>query len=282
MFKNISDYMGKRYGHLTVIGLSESNSKNSCCNHFDFKCDCGRIISLQPYLVTSGIRTSCGKCQFRKKESKPRFDINEYIGKKSNMLTVIGIAERLPEDNKWYLKCRCDCGNTTRILPYQFKNGSIKSCGCLKKNSPARIDGRTSNPLYGTWFQMISRCENPNDKKYYRYGARGIKVCPEWHDFKNFSTWSDSVGGRPEGFTIDRIDNDGDYCPKNCRWASSTTQSLNKSSNKLINYNGETKTLKEWSDSTGIDYHVLQHRFYRNWDTERALTQPVQNHLKIK
>lgn len=277
MSKNISDYIGKRYGHLTVIGLSASNSRHPYCNHFDFKCDCGNIISEEPSRVISGHRTSCGKCQFRKKEYKPRFNIDDYIGKKNNMLTVIGIAERLPNDNKWYLECQCDCGNTIRLLPYQFKKGQVKSCGCLKKNSPARVDGRTLNPLYGTWFQMISRCENPNDKKYYRYGARGIKVCPEWHDFNNFSAWSDSVGGRPEGFTLDRINNDGDYCPENCRWASSFQQANNKSSNIVLEFNGKSQTLKEWSVETGLKWSLLHNRYLRGWSVEDMLTTPPKN-----
>ena len=97
-------------------------------------------------------------------------------------------------------------------------------------------DGRAMHPLYGLWKRMIGRCEDPKVNHYDRYGGRGIKVCDEWHDFWEFAKWSDSVGGRPEGYTLDRIDNDGNYEPNNCRWANWETQTSNKSSNRFIVY----------------------------------------------
>lgn len=274
MSKNISDYIGKKYGHLTVIGETSNPQNIPYFNHFDFQCDCGNIISEEPNRVLSGHRTSCGKCHFRKKESKPRFNIDDYIGKKNNMLTVIGIAERLPSDNCWYLSCKCDCGNIMRLTPHQFRKGIIKSCGCLKKVGTRTIDNRTKHPLYGTWKQMIDRCESPSNPKYYRYGKRGIKVCLEWHDFSNFIKWSDSIGGRPDGYTIDRINNDGNYCPENCRWASSYQQSNNKSSNVLLEYNGKTQTLKEWSVETGLKWSILHNRYLHGWNAKEILTTP--------
>lgn len=273
--RNVNDYIGKKFGHLTVIGQAEKTHAYS--NKFDFLCDCGNIIQDEPGRVISGHRTSCGKCTFRKKTSSPTFDVNSYIDKKYNMLTVIGIADRRPKDKQWYLFCECDCGNTIRATPYQLKSGRIKSCGCLRHMSPAYIDGKTNHPLYGTWFQMISRCENTNAIHYDRYGGRGIKVCEEWHDFWKFVEWSDSVGGRPDGYTIDRINNDGDYEPSNCRWADFETQSYNKSSNVFLTYKGKTLTIKEWSIITGINHQTLLNRINRGWSADDAIEKPVKS-----
>lgn len=268
---HISDYIGNRYGHLVVLRQSE---QSDIPNAFDFQCDCGKIVSFAPDRVIKGRQKSCGNCEFS--NIKPiKFDINEYIGKKSHLLTVIGLSDRRPSDKRQYLDCLCECGNTIRILPYQFKSGKVKSCGCLKKNSPAYIDGRTLNPLYGLWKNMLGRCENPNHPKYYQYGKRGISVCKDWHDFWSFVEWSESVGGRPGGYTLDRIDNNGNYCPENCRWATSSEQSINKSSNLNIEYNGVTKTLKEWSETLNISWDVLHNRLRKGWSVERAFTEKV-------
>ena len=200
---------------------------------------------------------------------------NYHFRHLNNMLTAIGLSERRPSDKRQYIECLCDCGNKVRVLPYLFKNHKVKSCGCLLKNSPAYIDGRTKNPLYGLWKNMIGRCESPNHPKYYQYGKRGITVCEEWHDFWKFVEWSESIGGRPENYTLDRIDNNGNYEPNNCRWATSGEQAINKSNNLNIEYNGETKTLKEWSDLLGISWDVLHNRLRKGWTVERAFTEKV-------
>lgn len=158
----------------------------------------------------------------------------------------------------------CGCARSEAIK--QYNNSGKRSKGCYK-------DGRSLHPLYGTWFQMISRCENPNQNHYDRYGGRGIKVCDEWHDFWNFAKWSDSVGGRPKGYTLDRIDNDGNYEPSNCRWADWKTQTTNKSSNVFIEFRGQTKTLTEWAEHFNLHPHTLQERLKNGWNIERALTE---------
>lgn len=265
---HINDYIGKRYGHLIVIGKTENSS---IPNAFDFKCDCGKIVSYAPDRVISGRQKSCGKCVFSNKPSYPRFDIAEYIGKKKNKLTVVGLADKSPADKKWYIKCVCDCGNTVEVLPYQFEKGIIKSCGCLRKNSPNYKDGRTKHSLYSLWKTMIDRCENPEHHKYKQYGLRGIKVCSEWHDFWCFVRWSDSIGGRPQGYTLDRINNNGNYEPSNCRWATSKQQSHNRTSNKIIEYNGVSKPLCEWANDLGIKPKTLASRLAKGWDIEKAL-----------
>ena len=276
--RKIEDYIGKRYGHLTVIGEAPKTHKYS--NSFLFQCDCGNVIAEQPTRVMSGHKSSCGKCEYAGKTGIPTFNPDHYIGRKNNMLTVIGVADKKPTEKRWKLKCLCDCGNYTEIYPDQFNRGAVKSCGCLRRRGTRTVDSRSKHPLYGIWNQMMGRCYRKSDKHYHLYGGRGIKVCEEWHDFWNFAKWSDSIGGRPDNEEIDRIDNDGDYCPENCRWATRKQQNSNKSNNIVIEYNGKKQTLAEWSEETGIRWGVLNHRYHRGWSAERMLTTPVQIHKK--
>ena len=203
----------------------------------------------------------------------------QMIGNKYGKLTVISIEK---QNQRTLLNCKCECGNHIIREVYMIGSGVVKSCGCTRTESIKRYnasgkkskgcykDGRSLHPLYGTWFQMISRCENPNQNHYDRYGGRGIKVCEEWHDFWNFVKWSDSVGGRPKGYTLDRINNDGNYEPSNCRWADWKTQTTNKSSNVFVEYNGVRKTMIEWCEELNIHPHTLQNRIKRGWTVERA------------
>lgn len=270
---DVNDYIGKTYGYLTVVGKSDSQIKFS--NSWDFRCVCGRIISEQPSRVLSGHKKGCGFCDASKRHILPRFNIDDYIGKKSYMLTVVGLAPREESEKTWKLLCKCDCGNETRITPNQFDAGKVMSCGCLRKSSRNEFDGHSKHPLYQIWIQMMRRCYTSKAKHYDRYGGRGITVCDEWHTFNNFAAWSESVGGRPDGYSLDRINNDGNYEPSNCRWADLKTQHRNTSANIVIEYAGEKKTLVEWSESTGISWHTLNHRYHRGWPVERMLTEPV-------
>lgn len=134
--------------------------------------------------------------------------------------------------------------------------------------------------MYLIWFDMKRRCYQPQNKRYKRYGGRGIKVCDEWlENFQNFFDWS-MENGYSDNLTIDRIDGDLDYSPNNCRWADVYEQANNRSNNHYITYNGVTKTLKQWSDYLGISYYVLRGRFHRGWSVERAFFAPVRGHTE--
>lgn len=208
------------------------------------------------------------------------------IGTKYNMLTVIDFVQK-PNSSQWYAKCKCDCGKEKLAFPYQLRSGSVKSCGCLKAKHSKNFgsmqplskgnlkDGRSKHPLYGAWKQMISRCENPKTNFYDRYGGRGISVCEEWHDFWEFVAWSDSVGGRPDGYSIDRINNDGNYEPSNCKWSDQSTQTRNTSRNIIVEYNGVSKPLIDWSIETGINHQTLANRYNRGWSAKRIIETSV-------
>jgi hypothetical protein len=130
--------------------------------------------------------------------------------------------------------------------------------------------GQSHDPLYGVWRGMLTRCENPNSPSYNRYGGRGIKVCERWRN--SFLLWKNDMGPRPLGYTIERIDNDGDYTPTNCEWAPTKTQANNTRTNSYITWNGERKTLQQWADITGIKRSLIRARLNSGWSIERALT----------
>lgn len=140
--------------------------------------------------------------------------------------------------------------------------------------------------LYEVWCSMKSRCYNPTSKSYSRYGGRGITVCDEWwSSFSTFEEWAMSHGYK-EGLSLDRIDNNGNYEPSNCRWATMKEQANNQNHTLKIEYKGQTKTLTEWAEFLGIKWHTLYHRIYRKgWTVERAFTEKVsldRYHRKLK
>lgn len=137
--------------------------------------------------------------------------------------------------------------------------------------------GLYKSRLYGIWSNMKTRCFCTTYKLYAYYGARGITVCEEWrNNFKAFYDWSISHG-YADNLTIDRIDNNGNYEPNNCRWVDMATQCRNKSSNHFLTYNGKTQTLKDWAGEIGIYRQTLERRLKRGWSVEKALTTPPLN-----
>lgn len=142
----------------------------------------------------------------------------------------------------------------------EVQNGSARMC--------AKTHGMSKTKLYRSYRGMINRCENPNADNYSFYGARGIKVCDEWrHDFLKFHGWAYS-NGYVEGLTLDRIDNDGDYCPKNCRWVSRRDQMNNTRMNRFVEYNGETHTIAEWTRILNKDIYDIYGGLRRGWSFE--------------
>lgn len=157
--------------------------------------------------------------------------------------------------------CRCDCGNEKPYFKNNLDNGR-SHCGCKANRRPNLKHGARGHYLYPTWSSMVSRCHNSSNSDYHLYGGRGISVCPEWRE----DPWRffHDMGERPDGFSIDRIDPDGDYCPDNCRWASSFVQSNNKRCNKLI----DGKKIHEIAKELGVKTHTIYMRKRRGWTDE--------------
>jgi hypothetical protein len=136
------------------------------------------------------------------------------------------------------------------------------------------------NKTYNSWKGMMTRCFSERAINYDWYGGRGITVCERWQDYDDFYA---DMGPRPDGHTLDRIDSDGHYEPRNCRWASTRVQTTNRAGTRWITYNGETRFLKEWAEVLGFNYITLQQRIYRRgWSIEKAFTTPTQLHFARK
>lgn len=141
--------------------------------------------------------------------------------------------------------------------------------------NPNYKDGRKGTRLYRIYRNILTRCFNPKATSYGRYGGRGITVCREWcADFSEFQKWS-LEHGYADGLTIDRINNDGNYSPQNCRWVTLREQNLNTSRNHLVEINGEIKPLDEWSRLFRISPKTVRDRLRRGWSYEKALTTSV-------
>ena len=205
-----------------------------------------------------------------------RIDPMEYIGKKYNRWTIKAYRGYNNLGKHTYL-CQCECGKEKIVVLGNLKSGTSKSCGCLndenrKGNTWSKKHGMSFSREYSTWRAMLDRCENKTYREYPDYGGRGIKICERWHDFNNFYA---DMGKRPQNTTLDRIDNNGNYEPSNCRWANAKTQANNRRSNSLITFNGKTQTLQQWADETGIYENTISMRInHYGWSIEKALTTP--------
>lgn len=182
------------------------------------------------------------------------------------------------EKDKRYAFYWCDCGEICRKDKYAVEDGRTTSCGCWRRERSKqnfRKHGMAYKvPEYQVWKDIRKRCNNKNHKFYDRYGGRGIKVCDRWNNFKNFY---DDMGSRPSSeYEIDRINNDGNYEPDNCRWVTHKEEMNNTSANHLIEFNGKTQTMTQWSEEIGISIQTLANRINTHkWFIERALTTPV-------
>ena len=193
---------------------------------------------------------------------------HDLTGQKFGRLTVIGLDDT-KQTRKTYWICECECGGIKSARSDSLLCGAIKSCGCMKKEQDKKNLDRTSHGhegirLYYIWQGMKKRCYNINDTHYHRYGGRGIVVCDEWkNDFEAFYDWA-LLNGYSEGLTIDRIDNDGNYEPANCHWATNQEQANNRSTNIKITIGNATKTLQQWCDIFEVDYKMVVARYHRN------------------
>ena len=159
------------------------------------------------------------------------------IGEKHNML--ICVRKDTEKDKRYYI-FRCDCGKEKSIIASNVKNGATKSCGCRKNIGNTKHGGKGTR-IYRIWKNMRERCHNPNGTRASIYYYKGIKICKEWDDFLTFRNWAIENGYNSK-LTLDRIDNDGNYEPSNCRWVTYLEQANNTSQCKPISYKGKVYT----------------------------------------
>lgn len=178
-----------------------------------------------------------------------------------------------------FFPCLCAvCGNPAFILFGRLTENRT-SCNCAKgnvKHRASRKDDPVNKRLYGIWSSMRDRVNNSRAPHFARYGGRGVNICAEWDDFAVFKQWALS-NGYHESLTLDRIDNDGNYEPSNCRWATREQQSRNRSSTYRLEWDGESKSLAEWCQDPRcvVGYHTAYQRINKGWSVEMAVTTPA-------
>jgi len=196
----------------------------------------------------------------------------DLTGKKFGRLCVISKG---PESKnsigrkvfKWIVLC--DCGNTTMVSSAKLNNSHTRSCGCLQTETmigAAKKHGMRRSPEYYSWASMKNRCLCETSQSYPRWGGRGVKIHEPW--VKSFEQFYADMGKRPPGTTLDRIDNDGDYTPWNCQWASPSQQSNNQRNTRKLTANGVTKTISEWALLLGISRDAIRSRLKRGQSIE--------------
>lgn len=196
--------------------------------------------------------------------------LKQNYNKVYNRLTIDKVAFKKGTKQLW-ATCSCNCGNTTHVPLYRILSGNTQSCGCLGK-SRGKINltthGKNKTREHRAWVAIRRRCNNPNtlDAKLYR--SKGIKVCKRWDKFLNFLK---DMGKCPPGYSIDRIDNNKNYCPSNCRWATALEQGNNTSRNVKFTYKGETMNMSQWARRLGIPYCMLKSRWHRKWPLDRMM-----------
>lgn len=201
--------------------------------------------------------------------------IEVKVGKEYGRLVVIKEVEQ--KKNKRRFLCKCACGKIKPYFLIKLTTGRTKSCGCLAKEvllANNTTHGLSYHPLYNVWNSMRQRCSNKNAHAYCRYGGRDITVCLKWQNFKRFYDWAVS-NGYQKGLTIERVENSGNYNSDNCTWIPLEQQARNRRNNKIVEYNGKSMILADWSKEIGINQTVLSKRLLHGWSIEKAFTTPL-------
>lgn len=219
---NIMDIAGMRFGRLVAIERAESfvQPSGQIKTAWKCKCDCGAEVVVRTTDLKTGKKKSCG-C-YRKE-----FRVHDLTGQRFGKLVVIKPERNNGHGIEWI--CKCDCGNETVVRSDGLVTGHAKSCGCYNKELKRNYKhGMYKTNIYKVWCGMKQRCNNPNNHEYNRYGGRGIKICKEWNeDFEKFGKWALSHGYK-QGLQIDRINNNGNYEPSNCRFVTALENMHNR------------------------------------------------------
>jgi hypothetical protein len=278
------DLTGERYGRLLVQRRVGRNKHGAWM--WECLCDCGNISVVIAGSLRQGLTQSCG-CLVRERAGKSSYlrhtpQREEMIGKVFGRLTVLRELEERNKRGRVMYFCGCSCGGEKIISGGDLRNRRMPSCGCYTKElcvEHFRTHGLSKHPLFAVRNGIKSRCNNKNNSEYHNYGARGITLCEEWNDFRVFYDWAINAGYKA-GLILDRIDNDGNYCPENCRWVDAKKSAINRRTTIYITYNGESRTMAEWSDITGMSLSLIESRQMKGWSAEDIFSTPYKNKRK--
>lgn len=246
---NFQDLTGNKYNMLTVIGLQEKKNGKT---YWNCVCDCGN----NTIVDTGSLKNKTKSCGCLKRIAK----YADLSGFENEDIVVLSFAEKT-KGNSYYWNCKCKhCGKTIKREATNIKKG-LATCKCkhYEKVSKARTKRGRDTEIYSKWCGMKTRCFNHKDLNYKNYGGRGITICKEWLDFEIFYDWS-LENGWEKGYSIERKDVNGNYCPENCCWIPLIEQAKNKRTTIYAELNGEVKRLKEWCEIFGLNYKTVYNR----------------------
>lgn len=262
-----SKLVGRRFGRLLVLRLDDV-----VCGHslWMCRCDCGTIKSISGSSLIQGHASSCG-CLL---EETYAGRISNLTGSQFGQLTVMEFHSIRKRRAHW--KCRCECGEMILAKGHDLLQGCIKHCGCGKGTHKM-----SKSPEYRIWCGMRRRCEDANASGYHRYGGRGIAVCGRWK--RSFANFISDMGPRPSlSHSIDRYpNNDGNYEPSNCRWATPKEQGRNKSQNRLVKIGNATRCVAEWCEMSGLSYLGFLNRVRKYGESEAMVLAPRHSSIRI-
>ena len=268
-------YVGQVFGTWKVLEILGGNG---------WLCECTRCHKKSQRSGKKVVDGGAEKCPCNFNHGK--YDSKDWIGRRFGHLEIIGAYNK---KNRTF-PCKCDCGNIKNVRAVELSGGTAKSCSvnCVARKMESKIYGCVNHRIANIWYGMHQRCYNPKSIAYKYYGARGISICDEWiDDYKAFQDWALSHGYSDE-LSIDRINNDGNYCPENCRWATMKEQIANqrprsefnrpefyKKHGMTITMDGETTFLSEWCEQYGLLVPTVTYRVKKKGMTwEQAIKSP--------
>jgi len=276
MSTSLNIQKGDTFGRLTIIEEAEPArwGERHVYRRFKCLCVCGQVRIIRLSCLRRGESASCG-CLARERMASHAETCKVKFIPKTRVGKLLLLWELEPAKTKHgqgrMIMCRCDCG-TEKALPFQqLRSGQTKSCGCLRSEAckeRSTTHGMKGSSTYRIWNSMKARCKPCGASRYHRYSGRGITVCKRWEKFENFLA---DMGVRPSAkHSLDRINNAGDYTPKNCRWATPHEQNNNKSNTRWVTLRDATKPQMEWCRHLGISKSQFQYRF-ANWSHDEIL-----------
>lgn len=261
----LDNLAGDKYERLTLVHELPGQAGPPTNRLWHCKCDCGNTKDTTLMRMRRGVTRSCG-CLISDSLVKTKL----HAGDKFNLLTLV--SKFTKSDRRTYWNVICDCGTEKVVYQNHVISGATRSCGCHKSRTTAernRTHDMSHTVTYHSWAAAKARTTCETNSYWDRYGGRGITFSERWQSFENFL---EDMGERPEGTSLDRIDNSKGYSKENCRWATDTEQARNKRNNRLLSYRGRNITLAEAVDITGLEYGTVQARLGSyGWTEAEAL-----------